>query len=773
MTILPDYKKFFDLKKITKEIANYLPSFDEELFIKAFNFAENAHRGQMRKDGKTPYIAHPVNVLRILVSLHADQDILISSLLHDVPEDTEFDIHEVKKHFGETVAFLVNGITKLSKVHYQHNMPDRQIQSLKKLFIHSAKDPRVILIKLADRLHNMRTLQFVSAPEKRLRIARETLEIYVPMANLLGIQSLKSELEDLCFKNLFPTEYEKLFEAISKKSSAAKKSLNKFIDILKSAVKESDVEAEIVERKQSLYKVYSKLCAGKRPMGGAEERLAVRIVVNSIPECYEALGLVHGIFTPKSGKFKDYIANPKINKYRSLHTIVFGIDGIVTEVQIRTTKMNLEAEYGIASIFFEGKKISFGEDDRSSWVNKVLDLDKVESENKDFLANLKGDVFQDRIVVYTPKGGTIDLPKGASAIDFAYCVHTDVGSHAAKADINGTIFPVTTMLNTGDVVKIVTDKDYRPSLSWLSFVRTTLAKNEIHHYLKRTTKDKKINGGHRILQKEFDIAGIGLIEDINYKKIRSQLDEKLSKRFDTLEMLLTAIGTGDLKAIDVVKALKKPSKKSLEEGIKVNIKVVASNRFGLMREVSRIFYKHSLDMTHLKAWTSSGLEDAFFTYQIRIADLETLTHLFQELEQMDDIKYVTRIHNNILYLSYSLIALTGILWISHPFIWQLLIRSSWVKFDRAIANFIAYSALFMLFMMVMLITKIMRRYIPYIRNRKLLWGFAFGVPVLAVASLMIDLLYFDFNLNWVALLVEIFIVYLYLAISFYNLKKNL
>ncbi len=765
------YKKFFDIESLVKRIESYLPDFDVKKFRKAYDFTENAHLGQMRKDKKTPYLAHPIAVVNILAELHADEDILISALLHDVPEDTKYTLHNVMELFGQKIEFLVNGITKLSKVHYRQNMPERQVESLKKMFLHSTKDPRVILIKLADRLHNMRTLEHV-AVEKQLRISKETLEIFVPMANLLGIQGLKSELEDLCFKYLFPTEYAQISESVEKKRKLNKEKLEKFMEIICAALDEIKIEAEVSERRQNLYTIYKRLCSRGKTIDDVKDIIAVRVLVGNIPHCYESLGVVHGLFKPNIARFKDYIANPKVNKYQSLHTTVFGVDGVPTEVQIRSEKMQLEASYGIASSFFKDKHL-IDVDARSSWVKKIIEIEKIGKTSEDFIDSLKCDIFQDRILVFTPKGETIDLPKGACAIDFAYAISSNIGNCASKVDINGDILPITTVLKSGDVVRMITSKFTHPLLSWLSFVRTTHANEKIHAYLKKTGKSTKLEEGRKLLQKEFDIAGLGLLENLGFKRINKNSLAHLGQNFNNVDDLLIAVGEGSLTAINLVQAIQKNGDKNQKFPEKqiVNIKVIAKNRYGLLRNILDVFYKYALDMVSAKAWASSHLKNAEFNVQIVVSNLESLGNIFNELDQIDEVIEVHRIPYKIVYWAYGLIAASILLWISHPFLLSIFLSTEFAIANRFFSSVVIYSAMFLMLLLVLFITIMMKNYIPYVRNKKILWGLAFGIPVLSVVSLLVDLIYFDFDLNLIALLGELGIIYLYLFISYRSLRK--
>ncbi|PIS03817.1 hypothetical protein COT83_04005, partial [Candidatus Peregrinibacteria bacterium CG10_big_fil_rev_8_21_14_0_10_44_7] len=329
--------------KLAKE---YMPDLDDERLLEAYEFARDAHGDQKRNDG-SPYIMHPLSTCAILLNYKVDEDTLITALLHDVPEDTNATIKDIEKHFGKKVAYLVQGVTKLSKVYYKHNMAERQIESLKRLFIHSAEDLRIILVKLADRLHNMRTLEFVSIPGKRLRISKETLEIYVPIANLLGIWEIKSEMEDLCFKYIYPTDYEKTRELVETSALQNDNILKSTVRKIQSVLKSKRIKAKIQARRKSLYSIFKKMLHTGKTFHDIYDLIALRIIVTNIDNCYRTLGIIHQTFRPKHKRIKDYIAVPKVNGYQSLHTTVFGIDGTITEFQIRTETMHLESEYGI------------------------------------------------------------------------------------------------------------------------------------------------------------------------------------------------------------------------------------------------------------------------------------------------------------------------------------------------------------------------------------------------------------------------------------------
>lgn len=769
------YSKYFDINEILESIKSYLPNFNDKKFLEAFEYAEKAHRGQFRKDGATPYIAHPVEAVKILTSLHADEETILSALLHDVPEDTGRDINEIKQLFGDKVAFLVDGITKLSKVHYQHDMPARQIESLRKLFLHCGEDLRVILVKLADRLHNMRTLQYVKEADKRMRISKETLEIYVPIANLLGIQDLKSQLEDLCFKNLFPLEYEKIGKIREKGKPRRVKIAKEFMDKIEAACKKIKIEVELIKRTKNLYSIYKKISAVGKTADDIDDRIGIRIIVKTVPACYQVLGIIHENFVPINDRFRDYIANPKINGYQSLHTTVFGIEGVITDVQIRTGKMDLEAEYGIAANFFTKHEI-VSDEKRSEWVNKILEINKNQNGSEEFLQNLRIDIFQDRIFVFTPKGAPIDLPKGASALDFAYAIHSDVGNHAFKADINGKLKPITTVLTTGDVVNIIVSRKIRPELSWLSLVKTNLAKNKILEYFKKGSKENRIFEGHKILQKEFDIVGLGLCENINFRKLRSKLAKDFGKSFENFEDLFVVIAEGDIKATDVAMLVKGSSlfsrnKTASGKGIKVSLKIVAKNRFGLLRDISEVLYKSVLDMYSLKGWAAKHEEAAYFTSEILVKDLETLSRIFDELKQVESIISIYRVSTKWLIIFSVASFFTAALWISHAFILKLIKGSLFITAHPWLGSIIIYFGFLLLIVTVLYLTSAVQKYFPFVRYKRLLWAISFAIPILATLLLFIELFYFDLEMSLLGLLVEILFIYGYLVMSYINFRK--
>ncbi len=477
-----------------KEIINILknPSrTDTELIARAFEFSRKAHESQKRLSGE-PYFIHPLETAKILAQLQLDAGTIAAGLLHDVCEDDNIEEKTLKKEFGEDVTFLVNGVTKLGELKYRG--VEREVENLRKMFLAMARDIRVILIKLADRLHNMRTLQYV-AKEKQKRIAEETLEIFAPLANRLGIGEFKGELEDLAFSYAHPEEYKKTEELIKGKYEQKKIALAKVEnDLRKEFLKNGMEDFQINSRIKHKYSLFKKL---QRPeinmnIDNIYDLIALRVVVKDIENCYRALGIIHKIWRPLPKKIKDYIAMPKLNGYQSLHTTVFATGGEITEIQIRTAQMHEEAEHGIAAHWAyaeSGKPRSGGKfDSRLAWVNQLVEWQKEISQShpKEFLETLRIDFFKDRVFCFTPKGDVIDLPEGATAVDFAYSIHSDIGNRAAGALVNNKFVSLDTVLKNGDIVEIQTQKNKKPSSEWLERAKTSLAKKQIRSAMKKS-----------------------------------------------------------------------------------------------------------------------------------------------------------------------------------------------------------------------------------------------------------------------------------------------
>ena len=465
---------------------------DLALIDKAFIFAEKAHLGQKRMSGE-PYFVHPFETAKILASFGMDTQTIAAGLLHDVLEDTATTEEEIQKNFGDDILFLIKGVTKLGTLKYRGH--ERHVESLRKFFIAMANDLRVVIIKFADRLHNLRTLQYVRE-DKRARIAIESIEIYAPLANRLGMGKLKGELEDAAFPYAYPKEYAQVEEIIKEKKELYEKNLKEVSEKLKKELEKNKIKfIEIDYRIKHKYSLYQKLLKYDMDIDKIYDIVALRIVVNTVEDCYRVLGLIHSIWNPLPGRIKDFIAIPKPNGYRSIHTTVFTGLGGVAEIQIRTKEMHTEAAYGIAAHFAykeQGVKKTKDDKDKFKWIEELKELNYSPGDPKSFIDHLKMDFFNNRIFIFTPKGDVVDLPEDSSPIDFAYSIHTDIGNHISGAKINSKMSHIFTKLKNGDIVEIITKKDSKPSSKWLEYVKTSVAKKHIKSYLEKNSLLSKL-----------------------------------------------------------------------------------------------------------------------------------------------------------------------------------------------------------------------------------------------------------------------------------------
>src|SRR3989344_2794703 len=465
---------------------------EEELIVKAYKFGESAHTGQKRMSGE-PYFIHAFGTAKILAQLGMDAQTIAAGLLHDVLEDTKIKEEEIENKFGQNILFLIKGVTKLGTLKYRGH--ERHVESLRKFFVAMANYLRVVIIKFADRLHNLQTLQFVRE-DKRRRIAMESIEVYAPLANRLGMGKLKSEIEDAAFPYVYPKEHAQIEEIIKEKKRSYQENLAQVQKELEKELKKNKVKVvEIDSRMKHKYSLWKKLTKRDMDIEKIYDIVALRVVVESIEDCYRVLGIIHSVWKPLPGRIKDYIAVPKPNGYRSIHTTIFTGFGGIAEIQIRTKEMHAEAAYGITAHFAykesEGKK---AKDDQSKfkWIEELQDLHRTQEEPKKFIEHLKTDFFNDRIFIFTPKGDVIDLPDGSCPIDFAYSIHSDIGYHTAGAKINGKMSQIFSKLKNGDIVEIIKKKDSHPSSKWLEYVKTTIAKKHIKSYLEKNSLLSKL-----------------------------------------------------------------------------------------------------------------------------------------------------------------------------------------------------------------------------------------------------------------------------------------
>lgn len=516
----------------------------------AYDFSAAAHEGQKRQTGE-PYFIHPCAVVNVLVDLGFDDvSTLVAAFLHDVLEDTQVTADELEQKFGKEVLELVEGVTKLDKIKFV-SAEDEQAENLRKMFFAMAKDYRVIIIKLADRLHNMRTLDALK-PEKQIKIATQSLKIYAPLAGRLGLSFVKCELEDLAMRYIYPDDYYELVEFIKTKSKERQQFIEKICDELKAKLQELGIEGDVNGRQKHLYGIYKKMLKQGKNIEQIYDISAVRVIVNEVQDCYTVLGAIHTMWMPLPGRFKDYIAMPKPNGYQSLHTTVITKFKETFEIQIRTYEMHRIAEYGIAAHwkYKEGKTGATKIDDQINWLREVMDTQRESSDSHEFLENIEGNVFTDEVYVFTPKGKVLNLPVGSTTVDFAYAIHSAVGNKCIGAKVNGKIVPLNTVLNTGDIVEILTTNSGKgPSRDWIKFVKTASARTKIRQYFKKEMKEENIKRGKDMLEREAKRRGYNLSEllstaGLNYIMNRYTLS--------SIDDLYASVGFGGLTTNQII-----------------------------------------------------------------------------------------------------------------------------------------------------------------------------------------------------------------------------
>jgi guanosine-3',5'-bis(diphosphate) 3'-pyrophosphohydrolase len=529
-----------DATALFKEWSGYLKPEDITQLQSAYHFSEAAHQGQFRQSGE-PYITHPLAVANILAQWHLDSQALTAALLHDVMEDTAVTKTEISRNFGKPVAELVDGVSKLDRIEFE-TQEKAQAENFRKMLLAMARDVRVILIKLADRLHNMRTLEAVEPPKRR-RVARETLDIYAPIANRLGLNSIYQELEDLSFRHLYPDRYRVLAKAVKAARGNRREVVGKVLESIKRRLRDNKVEAEVHGREKHLYSIYRKMREKHLSFAQVLDVFGFRIVVNDVHACYIALGALHGLFKPIPGKFKDYIAIPKANGYQSLHTTLFGPFGTPLEVQVRTTEMHKIAEAGVASHWlYKSFDTSLSDLQKKThqWLQSLLQMQSESGDSAEFLEHLKVDLFPDEVYVFTPRGQIMAMPRGATAVDFAYAVHTDIGNRCVAVKINQELMPLRTELKNGDRVEVITAAHARPNPLWLNFVVTAKARSAIRHFLKTMHFEESVQLGERLLNQAIANfrTNLGNIKDAQWDKLVRESNAK------SRQEILADIGLG-------------------------------------------------------------------------------------------------------------------------------------------------------------------------------------------------------------------------------------
>ena len=568
------------IQDVIKKVKENNPKANIDIILKAYEYAKENHEGQCRRSGE-PYIIHPIQVSYILANLELDESTICAALLHDVVEDTEKTNEDLQKDFGIEIAEMVAGVTKLGKLQYT-TTEEQQVEDYRKMFLAMGKDIRVILIKLADRLHNMRTLKYLSR-DRQIANAKETMELYAPLANRLGMYSLKWELEDLGFKYLYPEDYREIVEGLDRKREERLKFIEKIMDEIREELKIQKIEAEVTGRAKHLYSIYRKMKRDNKTLDQIYDLFALRILVNSVKDCYAALGIVHELYNPMPGRFKDYIAVPKPNMYQSIHTTLIGPKGTPFEVQIRTWDMHRIAEFGIAAhwAYKEASsnkkanvKVNVGED-KLAWLRETLEWQKDMQDPQEFLNTLKTELFEDEVYVFTPKGAIKVLPRGATPIDFAYSVHAEVGHHMTGAKINSKMMPIITKLHNGDIVEIITSEQSKgPSRDWLKFVKSSSAKNKIQQWFKKEQREENIERGKELIDREIKKI------IVDYPEITKQeyLDAALERyKYKTSDEMYASVGFGGMSPTKIIsRMLEEYRKEHKEENIESKIEELSN-----------------------------------------------------------------------------------------------------------------------------------------------------------------------------------------------------
>ena len=546
------YETVTDLDQLLDRMKSYHTDADLGVVRKAYEFSAKAHEGQLRRSGE-PYLQHPIAVAGVLTSLKTDATTIVAALLHDTLEDTVATPEELEKEFGTDVVHLVDGVTKIGKITFR-SYEEKQAENFRKMVLSMADDIRVVLIKLADRLHNMRTLEHLSRA-KRQEIAQETLEIYAPLANRLGIGWIKNELEDLCLKHLKPEAYETLRVRVAKRDEDRQQYIEEVIQLVNKAMQENGLPGEVYGRPKHLYGIYQKMNKQSITFEEVYDLTALRIVTDTKMNCYALLGVIHSLWRPVPGRFKDYIAIPKSNLYQSLHTTVVGPKGEHVEFQIRTEEMHRVAEYGIAAHWKYKEQGRVGERDSKAfgWLHQFVEWNQDLPDNRQFMDSVKLDLFHDVVYVFTPKGIVKELPKGSTPVDFAFAIHTEVGDHCVGAKVNGKIVPLKHQLASGDTVEILTAATQTPHKDWLKFVRTSRAKTKIKHWIKIEEQKRSVEIGRRLLESEFRRHGMAPAKMLKSDEL---LDAARESGFETIDELTTAVGFGRVATAQVIEKLK-------------------------------------------------------------------------------------------------------------------------------------------------------------------------------------------------------------------------
>ncbi len=565
------------LNDIVDRVLNTRPAADIELIQKAYVFTAKVHHGQLRESGE-PYLIHPLNVSYILADWNLDEETIATGLLHDTVEDTVANIDEIQELFGDSVAQMVDGVTKISRVIIS-DVADQKAESLRKMILAMGKDIRVILVKLADRLHNMRTLGHLSS-DRQVAIARETQEIYAPIASRLGMSRVKMELEDKCFEILHPDNFRDLVRAADERKRGRGEDVRKVSSLLEDKIREAGIDAVVTGRSKHISGIFNKMARQGIDFEHVYDLLGFRIIAKTIRECYEVLGIVHSLWRPVPGRFKDYIAMPKANLYQSLHTTVFGPNAEMMEIQIRTEEMHALAEYGVAAHwrYKEGKQVTDKGDQMFVWLRQILELQKEMKDPREFLDTVKVELFPEEVYVFTPRGDVKELPRGATPIDFAYAIHTEVGNQCVGAKVNGRMVPLKVSLKNGDVIEIITNPSHKPSRDWLKIAKTSRALNKIRAFIRQEQQEHSLTLGRQILERELRKYSLGLTKTLKSQEFAEILQEN---RFKSADDYCIALGYGKVSLVPLLRRLVSPDQlqeKGKESRLEALIKRVTTRK---------------------------------------------------------------------------------------------------------------------------------------------------------------------------------------------------
>ncbi len=630
-------------------VESYNANIDIPLVRKAYEFSDRFHAGQFRESGD-PFVEHCLNVAFILAEQHMDSSTIAAGLLHDAIEDAGATVEQIKVEFGEEIAQLVDGLTKMSELKFK-SLAEQQVEYFRKMLLSMAKDIRVIVIKLADRLHNMRTLGALPE-EKQKRIALETREIYAPMAHRFGMSKVRLELEDLAFKYLNPKEYKEIEKKITESHDERETYVNDLTVPLRTALESANIRAEITGRAKHFFSIYRKIQHRGVSFDQIFDLLAMRVVVDTITDCYHALGIIHTMWAPVPDRFHDYIANPKSNMYRSLHTTVIGPRGKMVEIQIRTHAMHYTAEYGIAAhwLYKEGKKTQGELDRQMAWLREILEWQREMTNPEEFMEYLKVDLFQEDIFVYTPAGELKQLPRGATPLDFAFAVHSDVGFHCVGAKVNGKFVPLTTRLESGDEIEIKTSPHQTPSQDWLKIVKTTRAKTKIKHWLKQKGYEQSVSLGKEMFERELKKRRLALLSESEMSDLAAM------DGFTNAEQMFSAIGSGSASLQTIINKLAPPAEKSEPSIVKRFIDQARGTSRGVrVAGLGNLMYRFATCCQPVPGEKIVGFVTRGRGLSIHRADCQNAAAIFEEPERRVEVEWDVEKGQSFLVRLYALV----------------------------------------------------------------------------------------------------------------------